>query len=79
MTSSRMCMRGPTHVFLCLYLLQVVLEHAHLGTNSPHIDVAYVAPANIDEKYIAAKCSWILLKFRSDMSHINSSDVIIIN
>ena len=47
-------------------------EHAHLGTNSPHIDVAYVAHAKIDERYIAANCTCILLKLRSDMSHINS-------
>ena len=43
-----------------------------MGTNSPHIDVAHVAPAMIDAKYIAVNCSCILLKFRSDMSHINS-------
>ena len=35
-------------------------------TNSPHIDVAHVAPAKIDAKYIVANCSCILSKFRSN-------------
>ena len=47
-------------------------EHANLGTNSPHIDVAYVAHTKIDAIYVPENCSCILLKFRSDMSHINS-------
>ena len=47
-------------------------QQAQLGTNSPNINVAYVAHAKIDAKYIAANCSCILLKFRSNMSHINS-------
>ena len=39
-------------------------EHAHLGTNSPHIDVAYVAHAKIGARYIAANGSCISLKLR---------------
>ena len=35
-------------------------EHAHSGTNSPHIDVAHVTHAKIDD--ISANCSCILLK-----------------
>ena len=62
--------RSNVHIFVFIFT-NSGLEHAHLGTNSPHIDVAYVAHAKIDTQYIAANCSCILLKFRSDMSHIN--------
>ena len=47
-------------------------EHAHLWTNSLHIDVAHVTHAKIDARYIAGNCSYISVKLRSDMIHINS-------
>ena len=63
--------RSDASVFVFIFTYSG-LEYAHLGTNSPNIDVAYVAHAKIDAIYVAAKCSSILLNFRSDMSHINS-------
>ena len=46
-------------------------EHAHLGLNSPHIDVSHATHTKIDARYIAGNCSCILLRLRPDMSHIN--------
>ena len=66
---ARLCEIGNIVIFI--FTLSG-LGHAHLGTNSPHIDVAHIALAKIDAKYIAVNCSCILLKFKSDMSHINS-------
>ena len=55
MTSSRMCICGSAHVFVFVFTSSG-FEHAHLGTNSPHIDVTHVAQAKIDTRYIAANC-----------------------
>ena len=78
MTSSRMCIfLSDTHVFVFIFTSSI---HAHLGTNSSLIDIAHVALAKVDPKYIAMHCSCVLLKFRSDISHIyqvkNHRDVI---
>ena len=63
--------RFSAHVFVFVFTSSG-LEHAHLEVNYAHIDVAYVSHAKIDARYIAANCSCVLLKLRSDMSHINS-------
>ena len=58
MTSSLMCICGPAHVNVCVFVFIFTLsglhglEHAHLGTNSPHIDVAQ---AKIDAKLYRRK------------------------
>ena len=62
MTASHMC----TAVFLmfcarfsCLSTNSSQAGHAQSRTNTPHIDVAHVAPAKIDAKYITVNCSCI--------------------
>ena len=59
----------------CLSTTSSGSEHAHFRTNFPHntIDVAHVAPAKIDAKYIAVNCSCILLNSGS-ICHISTQE-----